>query len=1412
MADREYSDNYAEQELEYEARERQRIEEEKKAQERRSENEESKSSNITASSSHEYKKSTVKNYRESDQEKYTNSLNNKEANVFSRHTDGDKASDSQDIHHEEEKKAEEAQRFQAFINNLEDADNESSAFQNNESSTETVNNDVYFNNNNHDGFTDNDDSGASGESSASGYSDDPYENTATESEPSRPVDDYFTQSMMAEELEKKAGSNNGLTSGYRNDTFHINGNNTEDKEDNTNNSLAGAGNTLGATASEASRSMPGKTNNMPYNTPERPNAGDIQAYGTFKNRSKHSISGIYRQAKMMAIAATRFNDTDSGKGYQYLKQQSDIFKSGFLLTTSILPQTLPFNPIDRYVDDFFKDSAQVAANLRELTGGQMSEWNPEALEKILGGKYRVREGFVGKSLRLNKASGKFLTAEDLFRLDGAEMSFAIEHLGTDGQWHMGLSRNDKTLLKVRERMGAKKGHSLLKMRIKNIKTVGHEAKQLFLSAMRGSEMSDGMGQISQWKRGIKTVLKANKHFYNLVVNKPLEKLTGHSLRTGYRSIKNTTKNALKKPFKAAGKWAGKGIKKVGIKVGNKIGRFFAKRLTNSQIRTIKTVGRRIGRSAKAVARVGNFALKVVNAPVNLVKALTKAATEAIKQGVLAIMRTIAQLLSQLASSIAAALAPFLPLIIGVAVIVMMVVGLSVLPEGSTAMVEVCEAIGAKDLDPSNIADDTITNTGREAQMIQIISNMRTKSPGEYLFDFDTRGGSDIVTHDPDRTLDISQGTWGAPNRTVETNGADDDDGGDETGSTEAPPDGTYVNFYNGNYTKRDPENDFLVNGYDSIADDDVKNTAHTRKFYNLSFKHNRMEQYMSADKNNAIPYYSNLKEIISTMSVALEFDWSDSWDYNSVVTYAHELWESTHDAYVETSKVYQCNEADFSNQTSRQEYVGPSSATGAYMGGDDNNGTILTYGHGCKRAIFSANDFTSSTYEGTLNKLKKMLEYKAPAPEGGKSDEIYDSCVLFYNRFADKITKDPNGKWHIGWYYHHERRQTGSHQDANGNTIPDYTWYTWYTFGPNDDEKVAVAYCPGHVNLMVNVMIAGMCENNDCLLVEGSELKSITEDMLEDTMFDQHDDPSTPKNDSYSPYPVLVLSEQGRTRREAEGDQENHFSTTKGWKNPFDKPGQDDYEAVAMAISKYQDLTMEEFKEANGLDLRDYIYDGRFWMTEEELRESQERGREGWENTLPPTVSGNYSTYADALIAQAASAVGRIPYYWGGAYSFPDFEGNNFGTICSPDNKGRTHKGLDCSAFCSWVYYSVGCHMSDFSNALIAQTGSTWRQKYSTGSLPSVGSFVVGQSSNWPALSPGDIIFVKQENGQYGHAMIFESYDGVTQADGTIHGNGKAWIYQEGGQEQNVNHRCKNLLGIYNGRRMYYLHIGNNNN
>ena len=126
-----------------------------------------------------------------------------------------------------------------------------------------------------------------------------------------------------------------------------------------------------------------------------------------------------------------------------------------------------------------------------------------------------------------------------------------------------------------------------------------------------------------------------------------------------------------------------------------------------------------------------------------------------------------------------------------------------------------------------------------------------------------------------------------------------------------------------------------------------------------------------------------------------------------------------------------------------------------------------------------------------------------------------------------------------------------------------------------------------------------------------------------------------------------------------------------------------------------------------------------------------------------PLTSEEIQSYMDSLPADlsqtrrdiiyfALNSVGKVPYYWGGKASYLGYEENNFGALVSSDEQGRVLKGLDCSGWISWVYWSV--------------TGERLAGE-STSSL-----ILCGEKISRSELQPGDIVV---RTGTSAHVVMF---------------------------------------------------------
>lgn len=76
---------------------------------------------------------------------------------------------------------------------------------------------------------------------------------------------------------------------------------------------------------------------------------------------------------------------------------------------------------------------------------------------------------------------------------------------------------------------------------------------------------------------------------------------------------------------------------------------------------------------------------------------------------------------------------------------------------------------------------------------------------------------------------------------------------------------------------------------------------------------------------------------------------------------------------------------------------------------------------------------------------------------------------------------------------------------------------------------------------------------------------------------------------------------------------------------------------------------------------------------------------DGIMHTLPDELSETRKN----IIRFALESVGKVPYYYGGKASRTGYEGNHFGAQVKEDQSGRILKGLDCSGWIGWVYWSA---------------------------------------------------------------------------------------------------------------------------
>ena len=137
------------------------------------------------------------------------------------------------------------------------------------------------------------------------------------------------------------------------------------------------------------------------------------------------------------------------------------------------------------------------------------------------------------------------------------------------------------------------------------------------------------------------------------------------------------------------------------------------------------------------------------------------------------------------------------------------------------------------------------------------------------------------------------------------------------------------------------------------------------------------------------------------------------------------------------------------------------------------------------------------------------------------------------------------------------------------------------------------------------------------------------------------------------------------------------------------------------------------------------------------------------------TLPRDLSEKRKAVLKAAFSGVTYgIPYYyiWREEYDVvPGLEGNNFGEVLGrADARGRTKKGLDCSGFVGWAYYTAGITWCEFASEGNAESG------YKFKATPWMRSAKSTTKIEFEDIQPGDIAFYSDDaEGSDDHTGIF---------------------------------------------------------
>lgn len=153
------------------------------------------------------------------------------------------------------------------------------------------------------------------------------------------------------------------------------------------------------------------------------------------------------------------------------------------------------------------------------------------------------------------------------------------------------------------------------------------------------------------------------------------------------------------------------------------------------------------------------------------------------------------------------------------------------------------------------------------------------------------------------------------------------------------------------------------------------------------------------------------------------------------------------------------------------------------------------------------------------------------------------------------------------------------------------------------------------------------------------------------------------------------------------------------------------------------ELTEQDWMQEYGLTVRSIK--GADTLSEDEIRV--------YMNMVPNEAGAARRNFVYA----ALKSVGRIPYYWGGKPARPGYGGSGFGSITAQDLSGRALRGLDCSGWISWLYWTV--------------TGQR------LGADGTATQIHLGENLSMDQLLPGDICL---RSGSEAHVVMFLGWSG----------------------------------------------------
>lgn len=444
------------------------------------------------------------------------------------------------------------------------------------------------------------------------------------------------------------------------------------------------------------------------------------------------------------------------------------------------------------------------------------------------------------------------------------------------------------------------------------------------------------------------------------------------------------------------------------------------------------------------------------------------------------------------------------------------------------------------------------------------------------------------------------------------------------------------------------------------------------------------------------------------MSLASVYAYYHSWDdYEATEDYAFKLWELSHQYDISVGSVYYCGGCEEEesgetesvptgevlpeNETLNQEKAAEISAEGqaVQMPSGPASDPKAQTDEGAAKAVENHTASTDSREQSGETVSKENTDNEADseaagnAVKNGNSQNMDASVKSENSQNGDVSVKNENSQDTGVSVKTEYSEKTGNAEGENINRqqIPDISqeMAQQASAGQETGDGENFSGCPGHVDVTVTVRINGLDEKNNLfLLAQGIQETEAAEE-------------ESPEDAVYSAMAETLI--------------------WPGWN--------DDTMKAACALA-------------------DQDWEAQFGFTRPAMSFGKTLTRQEYE-TYMSLLPDELSAERKSLIAFALDSVGKVPYYYGGKPACPGFGGNNFFSLTSPDTMGRTLKGLDCSGWINWVYWSV-------LDSPITSAG--------TSSLAESGRAVTKEE-----LKPGDIAVI---SGDDAHVVMFLGWDEAT--------------------------------------------------